>query len=88
MGRTHEKKEFLIQKTTIMKTLELKTLRELNVFEQENLKAGTGQTICNCGNICDCFCVGKDLPAKSTSRGNGTNVKSQKKQGMGLTHEF
>lgn len=67
-----------------MKTMNLKSLRELTTIEQGNLLAGDGKIeVCDCGKMCDCYCSGKELPAKSTSEGNGTTIKSSKKQFMG-----
>ena len=60
--------------------MKINSIRELDIAEQSSLIAGNGQTICDCGNVCECYCKGKELPAKSTSLGNSNNVKSRNKQ--------
>lgn len=72
-----------------MKSISLKKLRELTTIEQGNLLAGDGKIkVCDCGNVCECYCTGKELPGESTSQGNDTHVKSSKKQFMGYAPIF
>lgn len=67
-----------------MKSINLKKLRELTTIEQSNLLAGDGKIkVCDCGDMCECYCTGKELPGESTSSRNGTTIKSSKKQFMG-----